>query len=151
MQSAWRIVKEKYGPTAFDGEGAFQYGGRWNSRGRRIVYTSATQSLAALEMLVHLVPPFTFRYLAFRVEIDEKLIERLDPKQLSGDWKAEPAGPASTSIGDEWLRKARTPVLAVPSVIIPSESNYLLNPLHRDYVKLAISAPEPFAFDPRLL
>lgn len=71
MPVVWRIVREKYAATAFDGEGAYRYGGRWNSQGRRVVYTSATLSLAALEMLVHLQPPVVFRFAAIPVEFDE--------------------------------------------------------------------------------
>ena len=61
MRRAWRMVKEKHAATASDGEGAWLFGGRWNSRGTRGVYTSATLSLAALESLVHLNPPVAFK------------------------------------------------------------------------------------------
>ena len=71
MTRAWRIVREDHGYTAFDGEGAWRFGGRWNSRGTRTVYTSATLSLAALETLVHLNPPVAFKYVAIPIEFDE--------------------------------------------------------------------------------
>ena len=74
---AWRIVKAKHAATAFDGEGARLFGGRWNSPGTRMIYTSATLSLAALESLVHLSPPVLFKYVAIPVEFDESLIETL--------------------------------------------------------------------------
>lgn len=151
MPVVWRIVREKYAATAFDGEGAYRYGGRWNSQGRRVVYTSATLSLAALEMLVHLQPPVVFRFAAIPVEFDESLVENIDVQALPENWRAEPAGPASTSFGDKWIASGRSPVLSVPSVIIPAERNFLLNPLHGKFTRLRIGTPAPFAFDPRLL
>lgn len=62
---AWRIVKEKHAATAFSGEGARLYGGRWNSVGTSLVYTSGTKALAALESLVHLNPPVISNTLPF--------------------------------------------------------------------------------------
>ena len=67
MLRAWRIVKAKHAATAFSGEGAVLTGGRWNSRGVRVVYASSTLSLAVLESLVHLNPPVVFKYVAFRL------------------------------------------------------------------------------------
>lgn len=148
---AWRIVKEKYAATAFSGEGAALTGGRWNSRGARVVYTSGTRSLAALETLVHLNPPVLFRYVLFRVEFDVRLVETIPPAALPDNWREEPPPPATKAIGDAWAREGRSAVLEAPSVIIPGEPNYLLNPLHPDFKHVAISEPEPFAFDPRLV
>jgi len=151
MPEAWRIVKEKHHGTAFTGEGAAKTGGRWNSRGVRVVYTSSTKSLAALENLVHLNPPVAFKYLAIRVEFEETLIERVLLRNLPSDWRGEPPPLSTKQLGDAWVRDARAAVLALPSVIIPDELNYLLNPAHRDFTKVTISSPEAFAFDPRLL
>ncbi|MDK2971975.1 MAG: hypothetical protein PWP23_1730 [Candidatus Sumerlaeota bacterium] len=151
MPVAWRIVKEKHAASAFDGEGAFTYGGRWNSPGVRVVYASESLSLAALESLVHLNPFLPFRYVRFRVEFADALVEEIGKDSLVRDWNVQPPGPASKSVGDAWGRAARTPVLRVPSVIIPIESNFLLNPQHPGFRKVRISKPEPFALDPRLL
>ena len=90
MRRAWQIVKERHATDAFDGEGARLYGGRWNSRGTRLVYASATLSLAALENLVHLAPPVTFRFVAYRVEFAESLVESIPVPGLPGDWTEEP-------------------------------------------------------------
>ena len=93
MRQAWRIVKEKHAATAFTGEGAARTGGRWNSRGARVVYTSATASLAALETLVHLNPPVLFKYLIFRIEFDDTLVEEIFLASLPADWTEEPPPP----------------------------------------------------------
>lgn len=151
MPEAWRIVKEKHAPTAFSGEGALRMGGRWNSRGVPVVYTSSTKSLAALESLVHLNPPVLFNYVAIRLEFDAALVEIVPVKNLPPDWWVEPPPPSSKAVGDEWVRKARSAVLAVPSAVISGEPNFLLSPAHPDFKKVSIGEPERFAFDPRLL
>jgi RES domain-containing protein len=150
MPSAWRIVKAKHAATAFSGEGAEKAGGRWNSRGRAIVYASGTLSLAALETLVHISPLAPFKYVAFRIEFDAALVEKASLDTLPPNWDAEPPGQSSMAFGDEWVLQARSAVLEVPSAIIPIEFNYLLNPSHPDFRKISIGKPEYFTFDPRL-
>jgi RES domain-containing protein len=151
MREAWRIVKERHAVTAFSGEGAARSGGRWNPRGVAVVYVSSTRSLAALESLVHLNPPVLFRYVAIRVQFEEILVETLAPRDLPLDWRLQPPSPSTRSLGQAWVREARTAVLAVPSVIIPGELNFLLNPAHPEFAKIRTGAPEPFAFDTRLV
>lgn len=151
MPEAWRIIKEKHAATAFSGEGARLFSGRWNSRGIPVVYTSSTKSLAALESLVHLNPPVLFKYVAIRLEFDDALVEVLPTRALPVDWAVEPPPPSTQAVADAWVRKASSVLLALPSVIIPGELNYLLNPAHSDSKKISIGKPEPFAFDPRLL
>lgn len=150
-QQAWRIVKEKHAATAFDGEGAWRFGGRWNSPGTRVVYTSATLSLAALEILVHLTPPVMFKFVAIPVEFDDALVETVTSAALPVDWTLEPPPPSTQKLGDVWVKEVRSAVLALPSAIIPGELNYVLNPAHADFRKLVIGKPSPFSFDPRLL
>lgn len=150
MKQAWRIVKEKHAATAFDGEGARLYGGRWNSIGTRVVYASAALSLVALESLVHLSPPVMFKYLAVPIVFDEGLLESIAARSLPVDWMEQPPPPSTQHIGDVWVKQARSAVLELPSVIINHERNYLLNPAHPDFRKIKIGKPVPFAFDPRL-
>jgi RES domain-containing protein len=151
MPQAWRIVKAKHAATAFSGEGAAKTGGRWNSRGVPVVYASSTKSLAALETLVHLNPPVPFQYVAFRLQFDAALVENIPLNRLPADWRVEPPPPSTKAIGDAWAREVRSAVLALPSVIVPGELNYLLNPAHPAFKKISIGKPERFAFDPRLL
>ena len=151
MTRAWRIVREDHRSAAFDGEGAWLFGGRWNSRGTRIVYTSITLSLAALETLVHLNPPVAFKYVAIPIEFDEALVETVAAMDLPADWNEEPPPPSTAEIGDRWVRDSRSAVLKLPSVIISAELNYLLNPGHSDFKRIRIGKPMPFSFDPRLI
>ena len=151
MLEAWRMVKGKHAATAFSGEGASKTGGRWNSRGVPVVYASATRSLAALETLVHLNPLVRFEYQIIRVEFDESLVERLTHSALPRNWKAEPPPVSTRRLGNEWARARRSAILAVPSVIVPDETNFVLNPAHPDFRKLAIGPAVAFSFDPRLI
>lgn len=151
MQTAWRIVKSKHAQQAFDGEGALRFGGRWNSPGTRVVYCSRTLALAALESLVHLNPPVVFRYLAIPLDFDDELLETTCAADLPDDWRERPPPRSAAEWGDRWVKEARSPALEIPSVIIPSESNLLLNPAHPDFRKIRIGTPQEFAFDPPLI
>lgn len=151
MLVGYRIVKEKHVQTAFSGEGAAQTGGRWNSRAVAVVYTSASKSLAALETLVHLNPLVFLKYKIIRIEFSEDLVERIATAVLPPDWRAEPPPHSTKRIGDPWVRESRSAILAMPSVIISDEVNYVLNPAHPDFKKITISQPQDFVFDPGLL
>ncbi|MCI0534555.1 MAG: RES family NAD+ phosphorylase [Verrucomicrobiales bacterium] len=151
MPAAWRILKAKHGATAFSGEGAAKTGGRWNSRGVPVVYSSSTKALAALESLVHLNPPVIFKYVAIRLEFDDAFIEKVALDALPLDWRTEPPPPSTKQLGDAWTRSGRSAILAVPSALIPDELNYILNPAHPDCKRITIGKPEEFTFDPRLL
>lgn len=146
----WRLCKQKH--AAFDGEGARLAGGRWNRRGTPMIYTSESLSLAALEILVHgdpaLLPP---DLVAIPADIPDSIrIEPLDDDSLPRDWRRTPAPDSLAKIGSAWAASARTPVLSVPSAVVPRERNYLLNPEHPDFVKIRKGDPQPFSLDPRL-
>ena len=152
MPSAWRIVRAARVKSAFTGEGARLYGGRWNSRGTAVIYLSEHESLAALELLVHLTPLLPDdRYLSFRLEWEDKLTERFPVKNLPSGWNAEPPDFQTMQIGDDWVRAGKSVALAVPSVLSASEMNFLLNPKHRDFKKIKISQPAEYRFDQRLV
>jgi RES domain-containing protein len=145
----WRLAKDAFAPL--DGEGGRLYGGRWNSPGLAMVYTAAHLSLAVVELLVHMDPdlvPSDLR--AFEIDIpDDLIVEPLDP--LPRRWHNTPAPAACQRFGDEWLLSRRSVVLAVPSVVIRSERNYLLNPNHPDMNKIRVVDSFRFTFDSRLL
>jgi RES domain-containing protein len=148
---AWRIVRRNHAATAFDGEAAKGAGGRWNSPGSAVVYTASSLPLAALEMLVHLPRESSLaKFVSIPVDFDESLIT--EPKtRLPPDWRVYPAPISTMTIGDAWLHSKASPVLRVPSVLIPEESNFLLNPAHPDFAKLRIGTPKDFWFDQRLI
>ena len=152
MPSAWRIVRAARVKGAFTGEGARVYGGRWNSRGTPVIYVSEHESLAALELLVHLTPLSpNARYLSFRLEWEDKLTGHFPVQNLPPHWNAEPPTFQTMQIGDEWVRAGKSVALAVPSVLSTSEMNFLLNPKHADFKRIKISQPIEYRFDSRLL
>jgi RES domain-containing protein len=150
--SLWRLVKAKHEASAFDGEGARLFGGRWNERGTVVVYLGGTLSLAALETLVHLsAADAHLEFAAIEVVVPDAIrIAKLARRRLPANWRAEPPPAETKSIGSEWVRAAETLLLRVPSVIVPRESNYLLNPAHPDFARLRIGRSEPFGFDRRM-
>ena len=151
MITAWRIVKRRRAGRAFTGEGARLYGGRWNSAGVAVVYTAESQSLAALEMLVHLdASELLESYVVFEVGMEESLVMKVERWQLPRDWRADPPPRKGQQVGDAWVAKGTSSVLQLPSAILPAEHNFLLNPRHPDFPKLVIGKPAPFRFDPRL-
>ena len=150
MRNAFRIVKRRHANHAFNGEGARLAGGRWNSAGLRAVYLSSTLSLAAMETFVHLGEDVArLDYVYFEVEIPTAvLIVPLTVKPKG--WRNEPPSSASMRVGDRWLLAKTSALLEVPSAIVPTETNLILNPLHSDVAKLRIRAARPFQFDPRM-
>jgi RES domain-containing protein len=150
--NAWRLTKRKHIRSAFTGEGARLFGGRWNNPGVPMIYTAETQSLAALEMLVHLdAPSLLDHYVLIEVGIEEALILRLDLKEWPKDWRESPPPSRLREIGDAWVEAGKSVSLQVPSALVPGESNFLLNPRHTDFGRLRIGKPLPFRYDPRLV
>jgi RES domain-containing protein len=117
-----------------------------------VVYTSGAASLAALEFLVHLVPDQAPDDLVLiEADVPEGLrLTTLEQSDLPVDWRGYPAPATLAARGAEWLRQAQTAVLRVPSVVVPQEWNYLLNPAHPDFTRVTVATPEAFSFDPRL-
>ena len=151
--SAWRLVPPRHGSRqgAFSGEGARRFGGRWNTPGTALVYTSSSLSLAALETLVHADRGrFERDYVTFKLALPEALVLELSERDLPGDWRARPASEGARRIGDAWAEARASVALSVPSVVVPAERNYLLNPLHPQFTELVIDPPAPFRFDDRL-
>lgn len=147
----WGIAREVYDPL--DGEGPRRFGGRWNSRGAPVVYTAAHLSLAVLEVLVHADPDLIPRDLAvFELDLpDDISMERVYLDALPADWQRLPEHRVCRQAGDDWLARGSAAVLALPSAIIPEETNYLMNPAHPDGRRVRVVRTRPFVFDPRLL
>ncbi|MBV8371334.1 MAG: RES domain-containing protein [Candidatus Eremiobacteraeota bacterium] len=133
-------------------ECAARNGQRWNARRVRAAYASATLSLAALEFLGTLVDldDAPADLVSVWAEFDEEVVETVDADTVPG-WDATPPY-ASVRFGTEWAHQRRSVVLSVPSVVIRSERNFVLNPEHPDYEPaVRIGEVQPFAFDRRLL
>ena len=146
---AFRLCRGAY--PAYDGEGAFRAGGRWNSKGTRVLYMSENRSLAVLEILVHLSASIPNRYVLGSAVIPDNIaLEILDERQLPASWSTLDPGEQEPTkrIGDEWVEQQRSALLSVPPVVV-GERNYVVNPAHPDFLRIAFADPIPFHLDPR--
>jgi RES domain-containing protein len=138
--TAWRVSRRPFADLS--GEGARIYGGRWNSPGRPLIYTAENPALAVLEVRVHLdlgpdlIPD---DYVLMEIDAGGREVEEVETL---------PSDP--TAFGDAWLVEGRTPVLRVPSFIVPQSFNLLLNPAHPGSAGISIVGAQPFDFDKRL-
>ena len=153
MITGYRIVKAKWLDTAFDGQGAKRYGGRWNSKGRSCVYLSSSISLGLLEVMAHIndysILP---HYRVLEVQFESTDLLRLPDDVVPEDWKTDPASLSTAEIGDQWLDSKESAVLAVPGVVVPKEQNYLVNPGHAKFGQIVTSAQEiDYQLDERLI
>lgn len=149
----WRITRRAH--QALDGEGARLNGGRWNTEGTAVVYTSGSLSLAALEYLVHvdpLIAPADLIAMEIDIPEDVGLGAMAEPARFPpGDWRDHPAPEWQAELGDLWIADDTFLWLAVPSAIVPEEHNILLNPRHRAMPRVRVRSTRPFTFDKRLL
>lgn len=141
--------------TAWTGQGAKEAGGRWNSVGTAMVYTSEAASLTMLETLVHLhAANLLDSFTLLSVEVPDELIQIIERESLPPSWAASEAPSALADIGDQWVRSGEAVALRIPSALSPVEYNYLLNPAHPAhpaYAKIIAQAvPVGFRFDERL-
>jgi RES domain-containing protein len=147
----WRICRAIHAAKAFSGEGARIFGGRRNSQGVNVVYTSPSLALAAVETFVHLEPnlrPDDLVSIAAEIP-DDIHTDRLDSSVLPRKWH-ELRDESLRTFGDRWIYASKTVALHVPSAAIRGEWNVLLNPAHSDFRKLKIEKPMPFEFDLRM-
>lgn len=116
-----------------------------------MVYTAGSQSLAMLELLVQ-DEPLRAHYIMVPAVLAEDLkIERIAPGRLPAKWRESAAREALRTIGSEWIKRESSAVLAVPSAVIPAETNYLLNPRHPAFARIAIGKAKDFVTDLRLI
>ena len=148
----WRIIPKLHLSQAFDGEGARQFGGRWNRLGTRVIYASATLSLAALEFFVNLdrdTEPDQLVAISADTP-DDMRIEYIEVSDLPKTWRSYPVPEELQDLGTAWVASASTAMLVVPSAVIPEERNYLLSPAHPDFKRFRLNKPEAFHFNPRM-
>ncbi len=144
----YRISNKKY-TEHLNGEGAYRVGGRWNSKGVRMVYTSTSIALASLEVLVHSDGiPIPNGMILLTFEVPNRYIQFLEKLPLG--WNEVPPKGAAKAAGDEFINSNKLLGLKVPSAIIPEEYNVLLNPLHLHMDKVELVSQREYAFDGRL-
>lgn len=148
----FRITQEKYAED-LSGNGARIFGGRWNSEGLFAVYTSSSRSLALLETLAHtpskMLQERIYILVTLSVPDTVKPVE-IDKEKLTAGWDAPDTRPLTKKMGDKFLRNKSGLLLIVPSVLMPEENNYIINPIHSDLKKIKLVNKRRIHFDARL-
>ena len=146
----FRLCKAKYAHD-LSGTGAEKSGGRWNSKGVAMIYTSESRALCTTEIAVHTpLGNLPDDYSLVTLEIPDPLILNINTADLPFDWKTFPHSKSTQKIGDDLILKGKNLIFRVPSVVVQGEFNYLINPKHSDIKSVKILKVEPFTFDERL-
>lgn len=147
----YRLTRAQFAGD-LSGKGAEKAGGRWNSKGTAMVYTSETRALCTAEIAVH-TPlgnvPLDYVLVTITIPNDVPVMQ-IPAKKLPEDWQSIPHSHTTQEIGDAFAGKLEFAVMKVPSAVVQGEYNYLINPLHPDTRKIKVTASEPFTFDERL-
>ena len=148
----YRIAQAKYADD-LSGNGARLYGGRWNSEGNFALYTSSSRSLALLETLAHTPAKLlqVKEYILITLFLPDLInIIQVDYKKLPAGWDDTEIKLFTQKTGDDFLAAQKGLVLKVPSVSVPEEMNFMINPLHADYKKVKIIHRRRINFDKRI-
>ncbi|MBI1768994.1 MAG: RES domain-containing protein [Bacteroidetes bacterium] len=130
------------------GEGAFLYGGRWNTKGHRMIYASENNLLAALEVAIRIpLAKISSDYTMVSIHIPDDM-EIFTPK-LVKNWNMNKK--LSQLVGDHFLFENKFLLMKVPSALMSNTFNYLINPLHKDFNKIKVGKNQPLVFDERLI
>jgi RES domain-containing protein len=150
----YRICDRRYARSAYSGEGARLYGGRWNPVGLPMVYTSGSISLAILENLVNIqdLEDLPGKLVLIPADLPNDLpLRRVDSQSLPSQWRSFAISSITQALGKRWFLEEGEAVVAVPSVVVPTEINYLINPRHAGFSRIIVHKPQPLQIDPRLL
>lgn len=149
----YRLAQRRYQNEAYSGFGGMVRKGRWHKRGHEVVYSSVSRSLCVLESLVRVDPEDLPESVIVPAQVSAAIFRKriiFKVEDLPQNWRISPSPSVLQEIGMDWLEGEKSAILEVPSVIIPEEKNYLLNPNHPDFMKIKVLKPSPFVFDPRL-
>lgn len=149
----FRIAQEVFA-SDLSGKGAWLNGGRWNSEGRFALYASESRALALLETLAHTpAKMLTIKtYHLMTLELPNTITpEQISPGILAAGWNAPDMYTETVMMGDLFLKRKKSLLLKVPSVMMPEEWNYLLNPLHPEMEYVKIVQRRKINFDKRAL
>jgi RES domain-containing protein len=138
----WRISRHR----DFSGTGGLRSPGRWHHAGQPVVYLAESPASALLEVCVHTsandVPP---DFAVLKIEAPEVPVQSIELDELPAEWQSRLE--LTRDLGTAWLQKKETPLLRVPSAIVPETANFLLNPAHFDAKKFSIVEASSYPFD----
>jgi len=149
MTALYRIGKCRF-IDDLSGYGASQSGGRWNSPGVYMLYTSESAPLALLENMVNNTLQFRIPFCRLTLEIPGSPFPHIDPEDLPAGWNAFPAPAALQAIGDHFIHLGKHLALRVPSAVMSGQWNYLVNPAHPEAGNIRIAGREEIFIDERL-
>jgi len=147
---AYRIANSRH-IDDLTGEGAYLFGGRWNSEGVRMLYASESSSLSILEVLVYVTNKTFATKQILELELPTNSYREISVSDLKVGWDALPSSDYTKKIGDAWIKSMESLLLIVPSVVNHRERNILINPLHPLFSEVRVVGKEEFSFDRRLL
>jgi len=151
MISVYRIAKDIY-IRDLTGIGAKSVGGRWNFKGVAVLYASSSVSLSVLECLAHFPAAFAPKDMAIAtISIPDTAITEVKLNALPDNWREVPSPRMLKELAYQWIKSQESLVLKVPSIIVPQEFNYIINPFHKDFEKVILEDVSPFSFDNRVL
>jgi RES domain-containing protein len=146
----YRLTKSIYA-NDLSGFGAEKWGGRWNSQGVPMLYTSQSRALCVAEIAVHtpmgIIPD---NYVLITLSIPGHSLFTLPNSALPKDWKAIPAAQSTRTLGNQFIKDNKFLAMKVPSVLVQGEYNFLINPRHTRIKDIVLESVEPFEFDTRL-
>lgn len=147
----FRLSKSKFAGD-LTGKGAEISGGRWNSKGTAMVYTSESRALCTTEVAVHTpLGNVPLDYVLVSIDIPEDItIQELQLSEIPSDWKSFPHSHSTQEIGDNFVNSGKSAVMKVPSAVVQGDHNYLINPNHKESVQIKFISSEPFSFDQRM-
>ncbi|HGY54656.1 MAG TPA: RES domain-containing protein [Caldithrix abyssi] len=145
----FRIAKRKRA-SDISGYGASIFPGRWNKKGTPVLYTGESKEIALLEYIVHIPPMMSPELDILTIDIPNGPITVLTPEDLPPNWYQYPAPTILSEIGQMWIDEGKTLALKVPSSIIHTANNIILNCKHKDFKRVKILSQKKFYFDSRL-
>lgn len=147
----YRLSKSKFSRD-LTGKGAELAGGQWNSKGKALLYTSQSRALCTSEIAVH-TPlgniPTDYELVEISIP-DGVMLKEIEIKDLPDDWKSIPHAHSTQEIGNQFILDNEFLIFKVPSVIVPGDFNFLINPAHQKFTEVEITSIDPFEFDARL-
>lgn len=148
----WRLTRAIHLDEALSGLGAKKHGGRWNSTGLAVVYTSESLELALLEALVHLDPDLIPKDMhQICLEVEDALVVPITVSLPEAWDNPPPYRSEAQDLGDRWLRDRSSLGLSVPASVLPGRRNVLLNPQHQDFARVRRVSSEPLPWPSRLI
>jgi len=146
----FRLCKFKHSGD-LSGHGARISGGRWNSKGIPVIYASESVALCTAEIAVHIpLGMLSVNYVLVTYELPDLTVLSIQLENLPERWNSYPHSSSTQQIGDKLLLNMESLILQVPSAVVPQESNFLINPIHKEINTVKILDVEPYIFDVRL-